>query len=46
MAQKSKKDISKQTFAPAMTPEGRENQLISMAVDLAEQKLRVFIFGH
>lgn len=40
MAQKSKKDISKQAFAPAMTPEGRENQLISMAVDLAEQKLR------
>lgn len=40
MAQKSKKDVSKQTFAPAMTPEGRENQLISMAVDLAEQKLR------
>lgn len=40
MAQKSKKDVSKQIFAPAMTPEGRENQLISMAVDLAEQKLR------
>ena len=25
---------------PAMTPEGRENQLISLAVDLAEQQLR------
>lgn len=26
--------------APALTPEGREDQLIAMAVDLAEQKLR------
>lgn len=25
---------------PATTPEGRENQLISMAVDLAEQRMR------
>lgn len=25
---------------PALTPEGRENQLISLAVDLAEQQLR------
>lgn len=25
---------------PATTPEGRENQLISLAVDLAEQQLR------
>ena len=25
---------------PAMTPEARENQLISLAVDLAEQQLR------
>mgnify|MGYP007013903075 CR=1 FL=1 len=40
MAQKAKKDISEKTFAPAMTPEGRENQLIALAVDLAEQQLR------
>ena len=40
MAQKVKNESSKKTFAPAMTPEGRENDLISMAVDLAEQKLR------
>lgn len=26
--------------APASTPEGREHQLISMAMDLAEQRLR------
>ena len=25
---------------PALTPEGRENQLISLAVDLVEQRLR------
>ena len=25
---------------PALTPEGRENQMISLAVDLAEQQLR------
>ena len=27
------------TIRPASTPEGRENQLISLAVDLAEQQL-------
>lgn len=27
------------TLRPASTPEGRENQLISLAVDLAEQQL-------
>lgn len=26
-------------YAPAMTPEGRENQLISLATNLAEQQL-------
>ena len=25
---------------PALTPEGRENQMISLAIDLAEQQLR------
>lgn len=31
---------SSKKIRPALTPEGRENQLISLAVDLAEQKLR------
>lgn len=30
---------SPKTIRPASTPEGRENQLISLAVDLAEQQL-------
>lgn len=30
---------SKKTRPPAKTPEGRENQLISLAVDLAEKQL-------
>ena len=30
---------SKRRVRPALTPEARENQLISMAVDLAEQQL-------
>lgn len=29
----------KQTLRPAITPEGREQQLISLAMDLAEQRL-------
>lgn len=29
----------KRSYAPAMTPEARENQLISAAVDLAERQL-------
>lgn len=28
------------TLRPSLTPEGRENQLISLAVDLAESQLR------
>ena len=28
------------TMRPALTPEARENQMISLAVDLAEQQLR------
>lgn len=30
----------KRRMRPALTPEARENQLISLAVDLAEQQLR------
>ena len=30
---------TKSTRPPATTPEGRENQLVSLAVDLAEQQL-------
>lgn len=41
----SKKDISNSSkstkrMRPALTPEARENQMISLAVDLAEQQLR------
>lgn len=32
--------IKRSRDAPATTPEARENQLISLAVDLAEQQLR------
>lgn len=31
---------AKQKFRPALSPEARENQMISLAVDLAEQQLR------
>lgn len=31
---------SKKPMRPALTPEARENQLISLAVDLAEKQLR------
>lgn len=31
---------SKRPMRPGLTPESRENQLISLAVDLAEQQLR------
>lgn len=34
------KDISNFPLAPALTPEGRENQLINLAYDLVEQRLR------
>lgn len=36
---KSKTEIAKK-IRPALTPEARENQLVSLAVDLAEQQLR------
>lgn len=31
---------SSQKMRPALTPEARENQMISLAIDLAEQQLR------
>lgn len=37
---KVKSKESKKAIRPALTPEARENQLISLAVDLAEQQLR------
>lgn len=42
MARVKKSDASGQSkkIRPALTPEARENQLISLAVDLAEQQLR------
>lgn len=38
MAKKSTKSITKSR--PGLTPESRENQLISLAIDLAEKQLR------
>lgn len=40
MADSSKKDKPKKRRPPATTIEARENQLISLAVDLAEKQLR------
>lgn len=42
MPRKKKTDASGNTqpMRPALTPEARENQMISLAVDLAEQQLR------
>lgn len=31
---------NKRKFKPALTPEARENQMISLAIDLAEKQLR------
>ncbi len=36
---KEKKTVEQQKLRPAFTPEARENQLISLAVDLAEERL-------
>ena len=36
----SSQSSSINTMRPALTPEGRENQLISLAVDLVEKRLR------
>lgn len=42
MAKKTTKadEESQRIFAPAMTPSAKENQMISLAMDLAEKKLR------
>lgn len=37
---KTKANNSPKKMRPALTPEARENQLISLAVDLAEEQLR------
>ncbi len=37
---RSLSDSSTRKMRPALTPEARENQLVSLAVDLAEQQLR------
>lgn len=37
---KAKANNSPKRMRPALTPEARENQLISLAVDLAEEQLR------
>lgn len=40
MPRKKREVTKKKTSPPATTPEGRENQLIALAMDLAEKKLR------
>nr|DAR78106.1 MAG TPA: hypothetical protein [Caudoviricetes sp.] len=40
MTKKRDKDSVKKRCPPAMNPEARENQMIALAVDLAEQQLR------
>lgn len=37
---KQNEELNARNFAPATTPEARESQLISLAVDLAEKQLR------
>jgi hypothetical protein len=39
-ARKRRKEGERSRHKPATTPEGRENQLVSQAVDLAEQQIR------
>lgn len=39
-AKESSKQPSAKKMRPALTPEARENQMIALAVDLAEQQLR------
>ena len=36
----STQDQSKRPLRPARTPEGRENQMVALAMDLAEKRLR------
>ena len=39
MPKKTPRPLGERPLRPAMTPEARENQLIALAVDLAEQQL-------
>lgn len=40
MAKVTRSSDSSQQMKPALTPEARENQLVALAVDLAERQLR------
>lgn len=40
VGKKDDKDSSSNKIRPALTPEARENQMISLAVDLAEKQLQ------
>ena len=40
MPRNKRKAIDKKSSPPATTPEGRENQLVALAIDRAEQQLR------
>ena len=40
VSKKDNKDSSSNKIRPALTPEARENQMISLAVDLAEKQLQ------
>ena len=40
VSKKDDKDCSSNKIRPALTPEARENQMISLAVDLAEKQLQ------
>ena len=40
MGKVTKSSSSSRRSSPAMTPEARENQMIALAVDLAEKQLR------
>ena len=40
MAKKLKKEEPKEKVRPALSPEARENQMVALAVDLAEKQLR------
>lgn len=40
VSQRKKPETTQKRRPPATTPEARENQLVSLAVDLAEQQLR------
>ena len=40
MAKKYKNEESKEKVRPALSPEARENQMVALAVDLAEKQLR------